>query len=141
MGNDNTQEKQDNTSEIPSEFSAILDSVPEEKRAMIESTLIAGFSIMGQNSPDSAIAKKLNPEHISQFLAMSEKDMHNHYKEKTEQKIFIGFILIAAFIFFLLLVNMLRSNTEVLEKIISAVVGLVAGAIGGYGFGRSKKDE
>lgn len=128
-------------SPIPEEFAEILDSVPPEKKEFIERTLIAGFSLMGQNSAESAVAKKLTPEHISTFLDITKEDMQKSYKESLFNKIFIFAILCISLLFFVFLVSALQSDPELLENLIFGIIGLVGGALGGYGVGIRKHDK
>ena len=44
-------------------------------------------------------------------------------------------------VFFVILIILLKDNTDVMEKIIYTVGGVIAGAFGGYGFGKNRNDE
>lgn len=79
--------------DIPDELENILDDMPDSKRKLVEQTMIAGFSMIGQNSPDSAIAKKLTEEHISKFLDIQQKSMDYQYKDEKNNKIFISIMV------------------------------------------------
>jgi len=96
---------------------------------------------MGQNSAESAVAKKLTPEHISTFLDITKEDMQKSYKESLFNKIFIFAILCISLLFFVFLVSALQSDPELLENLIFGIIGLVGGALGGYGVGIRKHDK
>lgn len=44
-------------------------------------------------------------------------------------------------LFIIVIIIFLKDTPDVMEKIIYTAGGLIAGALGGYGFGKTKKDE
>lgn len=44
-------------------------------------------------------------------------------------------------IFIVILVNLLIDKPDILEKVLYTMGGLIVGAFGGYGFGKTKKDD
>ena len=43
-------------------------------------------------------------------------------------------------IFLIVIIVLLKDNLYIMEKVIYAVGGVIAGAFGGYGFGKNKND-
>ncbi len=119
----------------------ILDDIPEEKRKIVEQTMIAGISMISQNSPDTAIAKKITSEHIDKFFDMQEKGMDYQYKDTKSKRIFISVLVIIVLIVLIVLVVLLKNNTDVLIQLVTPIISLVVGAFGGYGYGKSKRDD
>ncbi len=124
---------------LPEEVEATLEGFPDEaKRLVIQEFGMMG---MGRISQESAIAKKINEEHIASYLEGSREQMRNSFKEHRENKIFAVILVTVALVFFTIMIVLLKDNTDVLEKIIYSVAGLIAGAFGGYGFGRHKGQD
>lgn len=44
-------------------------------------------------------------------------------------------------IFFIVVILILKDIPDVMEKIIYGLIGLVAGAFGGYGIGKNKRED
>ena len=138
MENNNTTSPSE---ERQGDFSKILEDLPEDKKEIIEQTIVErSFSMMGQFSPESALSKKVTAEHITSFLDVSKENMQKEYQERRETKVFILLILLLALGAFFVAVVLLKDNPELLVNVLSAVGGLVAGAFGGYGYGKSKAD-
>lgn len=107
------------------ELEDILESVPPEHRKVIERMMISSsIQMRSISSPETAVMKKLTPDHISKYLDGAELEMKNR-----------------AMVFFILLVILLKDIPDVMEKIIYIVGGVVIGAFGGYGFGKNRNDE
>lgn len=121
------------------ELDEILEEVPERHRKTIEKFMIASsVQMRGMVSPENAIMEKVSEEHITEYLKGAREEMQNSFSEKKQNKIFIFFTLLASFAFFCVIIILLKDNPEVMEKIIYALIGLVAGAFGGYGVGKNK---
>lgn len=114
-----------------------MDDAEQQMKLMVQQT----FGMMGisQISQENEIAKKIGPEHITEYLAGARENMQNTFKERHESKIFTALLVALALVFFVVIIILLRENSDLLEKIIYSVGGLIAGAFGGYGFGRHKK--
>lgn len=124
------------------ELEDVLESVPPEHRKMIERMMISSsIQMKSISSPETAVMKKITPDHISQYLDGAELEMKNSYAEKFHRKIFTFSTMIVSMIFFVILVILLKDNPDVMEKVIYTVGGVVVGAFGGYGFGKNKSDE
>lgn len=130
--------------DIPEEIQALLESVPKEKRKNAERLVIEKtFGMMGiaQMSQENEIAKKITENHISSFLDGTREQMQNDYKERHEKKIFTLVLVFFALCFFITVIILLKDKPDILEKVIYSVSGLVAGAFGGYGFGRHQNKD
>lgn len=91
--------------------------------------------------PEAVVMKKLTPEHISQFLDGASQEMQKSYAERFHKKIFTFLTMIVAMIFFVVIIMLLRDDTDVMEKVIYAVGGVCAGAFGGYGLAKKNGDD
>ena len=124
------------------ELEDVLESVPPEHRKVIERMIISSsIQMRSISSPETVVMKKLTPEHISKYLDGAELEVKNSYAEKFHRKIFTFLTMIVAMVFFVILIILLKDNTDVMEKIIYTVGGVIAGAFGGYGFGKNRNDE
>ena len=92
-------------------------------------------------SPETAVMKKITTEHISQYLNGAEQEMKNSYAEKFHKKVFTFLSMIVAMIFFVIIIILLKEIPDVMEKVIYAVGGVIAGAFGGYGLGKNQRDD
>lgn len=118
-----------------------LEDVPEEKRKVIEKLMVSSIQMRGMISPENAISKKITEQHITQYLEGAREDMKNSYAEKKQSKIFLFFTLLISMVFFVIVIVILKDKPDIMEKVIYTLGGLVAGAFGGYGFGKKKNDD
>ncbi|MDE5719028.1 MAG: hypothetical protein K2I53_15765 [Lachnospiraceae bacterium] len=137
-----TAELSEDGKEIEAELEEVLESVPPEHRKIIERMMISSVQMRSISSPPEAVVmKKLTPEHISQFLEGASQEMQKNYAERFHKKVFTFLTMIVAMIFFVVVIVLLRDDTDVMEKVIYAVGGVCAGAFGGYGFARKRTDD
>ena len=122
-----TAELSEDGKEIEAELEEVLDSVPPEHRKT--------------SPPEAVVMKKLTPEHISQFLDGASQEMQKSYAERFHKKIFTFLTMIVAMAFFVVVIILLRDDTDVMEKVIYAVGGVCAGAFGGYGLAKKGTDD
>lgn len=135
-------EEANEASETEDELEQVLDSVPPEHRKKIERMIISTFQMRSfSSSPEAAVMKKITSEHITKFLDGSEQEMKNSYDEKLHRKIFIFLTMIIAMIFFIVVIVLLKETPDTMENIIYIVCGTIGGAIGGYGLGRSQRED
>lgn len=66
--------------------------------------------------------------------------MQKSYQEKRDRKIFSFLISLLGIVFVLIVIVLLKDSPDMLEKILYAAGGVVAGAFGGYGYGKSRDD-
>ena len=124
------------------EIEEALESVPPEHRKVIERMIISSSVQMRSIvSPETAVMKKITTEHISQYLNGAEQEMKNSYAEKFHKKVFTFLSMIVAMIFFVIIIILLKEIPDVMEKVIYAVGGVIAGAFGGYGLGKNQRDD
>lgn len=91
--------------------------------------------------PENTVSKKITENHISEFLDGSKQQMMEQYKEEHENKIFKGIVLTLVLVFIIAIIVLLRNTPEVMEKVLYTLGGLLSGALGGYGYGKSKRDD
>ena len=117
-------------------FTELLGTLPDEQREIIEQSLtIASFM---QNSPESSISKKINEEHISTYLKDSGDNMRKSYQAQTQNRILaFGIVLVLSFLV-CFIIFVFKEKPDFVEKIIYTSGGAVLGALGGFGFGKSK---
>lgn len=127
------------TEELPDEVTKALESVPEDKKKIIEEQMFS-FMQMGSSisSPETEVMKKLTSEHLTVYMDIMREDMQNRYAERKHNKVFAIVALILLMAFVIGIIILLKSNPNVMEKVIYAAGGLIAGALGGYGFGKRK---
>lgn len=125
-------------SSIPKEIDEALNSIPDKEQAkVVRSIMSMQFGAISA-TPENAISKKITSEHITQYLTDSSKAMQESFKERRDDKIFKGVALFITLVFVVILIILLKDNPNVMEKIIYAIGGLVAGCLGGYGYGYRK---
>lgn len=123
---------------LPIEIDEVLQEIPEEKRTLIRERISV---FMSAQEPESAVSKKMTPEHISAYLKDAGDDMRLSHKERSLVRWFIFIIGLFVFALVGLIILTFKDRPDLIEKIIFAVGGCAAGFIGGFGFGRSRKDE
>ena len=123
---------------IPKEMDEVLNSIPDKAQAQVVRTMLSMQFRAVSGSPESTISKKITEEHISKYFEDSGSAMHESYKEMHEDKIFKGFVVLVACAMFIAIIILLKEQPDVMEKIIYALVGLLAGSVGGYGAGYKK---
>lgn len=115
-----------------------MNSIPDKEQAkVVRSIMSMQFGAISA-TPENAISKKITSEHITQYLTDSSKAMQESFKERRDDKIFKGVALFITLVFVVILIILLKDNPNVMEKIIYAIGGLVAGCLGGYGYGYRK---
>ena len=123
------------------ELEQALESVPPQERKVIERMMVSSFQMRGLSSPETAVMKKITEEHITKYLEGAEIEMKNSYTEKFHKKVFTFLTIVVAMIFFVIIILLLEDKPEIMEKIIYTLGGVIAGAFGGYGFGKKQNDD
>lgn len=119
-----------------------LEGVPEEDRPVVRKMIGMSMRTGSIISPQLELLKKMTPDHISAFLEGQKEATKYQFKENRENKIFMGFVLIAGLGFVLILVNLLKDySPDTMEKILYAVGSFVAGLASGYGIRKAKGDD
>jgi UDP-N-acetylglucosamine:LPS N-acetylglucosamine transferase len=106
------------------------------------------MAMMG-GSMGNPLHNKMTPEHITQVLDLATKHDEREYKvhmsgqEKQDKQTtstrrysFATFFVIIVFVSFMIVI--FRSQPAVLIPILSGMGGLLTGALGGYGFAKSR---
>ena len=120
--------------ELPGEVKAPEEFISEVRRFSMQ--------MMGTTGPqESSVAKKITEEHITKMLALEEKGMETQYKENNSNRIFMIVIAVLLIGLVVTILVLFRDKTDMVEKILYAVGGLMAGFGGGYGFSKSKRSE
>ncbi|MCI8590822.1 MAG: hypothetical protein HFI88_00440 [Lachnospiraceae bacterium] len=125
-------------SEIPKSLEEVIDTIPDKEQASVIRRVMSMQFGMISNTPENSISKKINSEHITQYIETSKEAMEKEYKEKHEAKVFQGFVFTICCIVFVLVIVLLKNQPDYMEKIIYALFGFGAGICGGYGIGYKK---
>ena len=100
-----------------------------------------GAFMMQSGFPGMEISNKITPEHINQMLATEDKKVDIALKDRHEDRIFKFAIIFIAVIVIFALCLFFKDDIESLQKIIAPIISLIIGAVGGYGYGKTKKDN
>ena len=123
------------------ELDNILEGIPKEERHEEKRMIGMSMQLGGIMSPQMELMKKMTPEHVATFLESQREATHFQFQEKRDNKIFSVIVLCAVMVFVPVIIVLLKDKPEVMEKVLYAAGGLVAGCIGGYGYGKTKKDD
>lgn len=135
------KEPEEEIEEIPEELHEVLESVPPKQRKVIERSLMTIQMAGNIASPESAVMKKITEEHITEYLEGAREEMRNSYEERKSNRWFLLAVVIASMIFFVVIILILKDNPNIMEKVIYTLGGVIAGAFGGYGIGKNKREE
>ncbi len=134
-------EEKDTSGGLEQELDTLLESIPKEDRHVARKMIGMSMQVGGVISPQLELMKKMTPDHISEFLQGQREATKYQFKENRENKIFLGFILIIALVFVIIVILLLKATPEIMEKVLYTAGGFVAGIIGGYGYGKTKSDD
>lgn len=123
------------------EFDSVLEGIPKEERHEFKRMIGMSMQMGGAISPQLELMKKMTSEHVTDFLQGQREATRYEFKESRDNKLFSGFMLFIVLVFVLMLVILLRDRPETMEKILYAAGGFAAGIAGGYGYGKTKKDN
>ncbi len=137
----NIKEKTEAEEVLPDELSNALEEMPPEVRKHVEKFMISSVQMGGIVRPENAVSKKITEEHITEFLEGSKQQMIEQYKEEHENKIFKGFVLVLILVFITVVIVLLKNTPDVMEKVLYTLGGVLGGALGGYGYGKTKRDD
>ncbi len=137
----NRNEQNENEQSLPAEVAEVLQTVAPDARKKIEYFMHSQISLISRMSPETQVMKQVTSDHITTMLQTQENAMQNTFKENHEKRIsgLIAGGLLAGFLVFIIV--FLKDTPDIMEKIIYAAGGLLAGAVGGYGFGRAKRED
>lgn len=132
---------EDTNDTLGEEFDTFFENMPKEDRHVARKMLGMSMQVGGVISPQLEIMKKMTSDHISEFLQGQREATKFQFKENRENKIFFGFILIVMLAFVIVVIQLLKATPEIMEKVLYAAGGFIAGVIGGYGFGKTKSGD
>ena len=138
---DAQKEDSEEVGDLPRELSEILEDVPKEVRHEVKRMVAMSMQMGGVISPQLELMKKMTTENVTEFLQGQREVSNNQFKESRDNKIFLVIVLLMVLIFVTVLVILLKGNPDMLEKVLYTLGGLVAGLFGGYGYGKSKRDD
>lgn len=119
---------------LPNEISHVLEGLPEEKKTLIEQTMVAQFAmITNRTSPELEVTKKITSEHITKILENESIGMEYSFKDVRGKRTFYLIVILIVSALLTALSIILKDNPEVLEKVLIGLGGAIAGAFGGYG--------
>lgn len=126
--------------DIPEEFEAIMEELPAETKKRMHRMMVQEFGMIGisQASQESAIAKKITPEHITEYLGGAREQMQKEYTDRFHQKLFITIWVVVALLFFFGVMFLFKESPDEINSILIPVATFLAGIFGGYGVGRRK---
>lgn len=134
---------------LPAEVVQVLNVIPEENRITVENFLAKlSFSSIAQ-SPEAIIAPRINSEHISQTIGLQKKQLdndfklqENDYKERRALRWISFAALICVLIFIgIMVLQLVDKDPDTLRFLITAIVSLAAGGVGGYGLGKNQRRQ
>ena len=136
---------QNNLKSSPVEINEVLSKISEKRPGKITEMMAMMGGPIG-----NPIHNKMNEEHITQVLELAklhderEFELHktgqgNNDRQATSSRrySFASFIVIVSII--LVILVLFKDKPDVLIPILSGIGGLLTGALGGYGFGKSKE--
>ena len=116
----------------------VLEGLPQEKREIIEKTIISQFAMVSRTSPEGEIAKKITPQHIDKLLDNQGKAMDYAHKDEVHKKILVGVVLFFVIVVVFGVILLLKDSPEIMERILTVVVTAIISGLGGYGVGKSR---
>lgn len=122
---------------LEDEIDRVLEGVPQEARNKIRE-VFSMTTVMQRTSPQAELMRKLTSENIHDFIQAQDASDERRFKDRRNNR---GFLLAALFfglVGIIVIIALLKSTPDLLEKIIPPIITLVAGAIGGYGVGFKK---
>ena len=140
---DEDHEHEEESVDILEELNEMMEELPEEHRKVVLkiTSMMMSHQMYGIQAPESTIAKKIAPEHISMYLQGMAETTKNAYAERKSNKWFILVTTILAMVFFIAIIILLKDKSDIMEKVLYTISGVLAGAFGGYGIGKYKRDS
>ena len=108
-----------------------LENVPEEIKKMIE----IGFSMQRFSGPlPPQFLSKLNEEHISKILDLSERDDQRTFQDtQSARKYTLVYIIIAAALFVFATIFLVNKDSELYKEVLKFLIIFAGGVGSGYG--------
>lgn len=124
--------------ELPPEVEQIIGDMPEEHRAQVRQMFSVHTAMMTRTSPQAEMMKKISPETLDKMIENEARETAMEYRDRNSARWATIIMLVIGAAFLIAVVYFLREDPEILKEIVVPFVTLIAGALGGYGFGYSK---
>jgi len=119
--------------------------LPEEKRIALTREIMTfqmtAMQITRESEENASAFQNFTPEHITQYLTSSDTNMVLSHKSDTQNRWFKLAVIGMTVGLFGFTIFVLKEKPEYLEKILIGAGGVIAGALGGFGYGKTKKDD
>lgn len=128
---------------VPENIDTFLEGIPEEKAPIVRELMAASlqFEMSQIVNPDVAMLQKVTSEHVDRMIENEGKLADYHYRDRREGRRFTLLLVFVAMFFVVAVIFLLQNNENLLERVVTLIVGLVSGAIGGFGVGRMKRNS
>lgn len=123
---------------LPPEVAEVINTMPEEHREQVRHMWGMHMSMTTRTSPQMEMMKKLTPETLDKMIENEGKEAEMEYRDRNGARWATLIMILIGALFLLGMIYLLKEDTEVLKEIVVPFVTLIAGALGGYGFGYSK---
>ena len=117
----------------------VIEKVPEEFRHIVRQSLSEFRMSIGP--PESPIAKHITGEHITKQQENEAKAMDYENKDRARKHWLTVLIALALVALAVVVLFLFRDDTQTIREILVPVITGLAGAIGGYGYGKLKRVE
>ena len=95
---------------------------------------------MSVGPPESPFAKHVTGEHITQQQENEAKAMDYENKDRARNHRLVIIIVVALVALAVLVLVLFRDDAQTIREILVPVLTGLVGAIGGYGYGKSKRE-
>lgn len=120
----------------------VLDNAPPEAKAALKAMMIQSHQIRMETSPATKLMEKITPEHITSFMNTNDEQMRRSFMDRNFQRIFLIVLVALGILAVILIIESLKdSQQDLLENVLYAGGGFVSGIIGGFGYGKTKRDD
>ena len=126
-----------NSSEI---LDAMLDGLPEDEKPVMRKMIAATLRVSNTISPQTELMRKVSSENISELLQLQKQENELIYKDSRNNRIVSIVAVSIVAIFAIVIIILLKDQPELLKEILIPLISLIVGAVGGYGFGKSRRD-
>ncbi len=138
IGKDENQESKntniiDTDNSIPAE---LLEAIPESERSKFIH-LMSETLMTSQINMSNPVADKITEEHITQIISKSDEYDKRDRAERKSERNYNLIILIIALLFVVFIIVFLKTEQDLLLKIVIAIISF----IGGFGFGQTKRKK
>lgn len=119
----------------------ILEELPKEEQKAVKHFMQLSMQMARVSSPQAELMKKMTSENISEIAKLQGKELDLEYKDRHESKMLYIAVMVCVIVLIFGLIFLLRSQPDLLKEILVPIITLIVGSVGGYGFGKSRRDE